>query len=109
LKPNSQKTAPKIKKVLKGPKHEIFIAGIFTEIRPVWVGDLETRPKNLKSLCLGLILPYISWDFCFSTVGHNAKKIKKWELGEKKVDLDCFYVHLFSLKRFFGILNFYSV
>jgi hypothetical protein len=39
---------------LKGPKREIFVTGIFTEIRPVWVGDLETRPKNLKSLCLGL-------------------------------------------------------
>ncbi len=39
--------------LLKGPKREIFVAGIFTEIRSVWVGDLETRPKNLKSLCLG--------------------------------------------------------
>jgi hypothetical protein len=48
----------------------MFVAGIFTEIRPVWVGDLETRPKNLKSLCLG---PY----FCFSAVVYSAKKIKK--------------------------------
>ncbi len=47
-------------KTLKGPKREIFVAGIFTEIRPVWVGDLETRPKNLKSLCLG---PYITLYF----------------------------------------------
>ena len=62
--------------ILKGPKREIFVAGIFTEIRPVWVGDLETRPKNLKSLCLGLILPLISWDFSFSTVGYSAKKYK---------------------------------
>jgi hypothetical protein len=46
--------------LLKGPKHEIFFAGIFTEIRPVWVGELETRPKNLKSLCLG---PYITLYF----------------------------------------------
>ncbi len=46
--------------VLKGPKREIFVAGIFTEIRPVWVGDLETRPKNLKSLCSG---PYITLYF----------------------------------------------
>jgi hypothetical protein len=38
----------------------MFVAGIFTEIRPVWVGDLETRPKNLKSLCLG---PYITLYF----------------------------------------------
>ncbi len=42
---------------LKGPKREMFVDWIFTEIRPVWVGDLETRPKNLKSLCLG---PYIT-------------------------------------------------
>jgi hypothetical protein len=47
-------------RALKGPKHEILVAGIFTEIRPVWVGDLETRPKNLKSLCLG---PYITLYF----------------------------------------------
>ncbi len=46
--------------VLKGPKREIFVDGIFTEIRLVWVGDLETRPKNLKSLCLG---PYITLYF----------------------------------------------
>jgi hypothetical protein len=45
---------------LKGPKREMFVAGIFTEIRPVLVGDLETRPKNLKSLCLG---PYITLYF----------------------------------------------
>jgi hypothetical protein len=45
---------------LKRPKREIFVAGIFTQIRPVWVGDLETRPKNLKSLCLG---PYINLYF----------------------------------------------
>ncbi len=85
---------------LQGPKREMFVAGIFTEIRPVWVGDLETRPKNLKSLCLG---PFISWDFCFSAVGYSTKKNKNWKLGKKKVDLDCFYVHLFGLKRFFGI------
>ncbi len=45
---------------VKGPEREMFVAGIFTEIRPVWVGDLETRPKNLKSLCLG---PYITLYF----------------------------------------------
>ncbi len=31
---------------LKGPKHELLVAGIFTQIRLVWVGDLGTRPKN---------------------------------------------------------------
>jgi hypothetical protein len=42
---------------LKGPKREIFVAGIFTEIRPVWLGYLLTRPKNPKKLRLG---PYIT-------------------------------------------------
>ncbi len=66
----------------KGPKREMFVAGIFTEIRPVWVGDLETRPKNLKSLCLG---PYITLHFLgfwFSAEGYSAKKIKNWQLGQ---------------------------
>jgi hypothetical protein len=34
--------------MLKGPKLEIFGSGIFTQIRPVWVGDLGTRPKTRK-------------------------------------------------------------
>jgi hypothetical protein len=51
----------------------MFVAGIFTEIKPVWVGDLETRPKNLKRLCLGPYITPISWDFCFSAVGYSAK------------------------------------
>jgi hypothetical protein len=46
--------------LLKGPKREIFFAGICTEIRPIWVGDLETRPRNLKILCLG---PYMTLYF----------------------------------------------
>jgi hypothetical protein len=33
---------------LKGPKHEIFVAGIFKQISPVWVGDFGTRPKIEK-------------------------------------------------------------
>jgi hypothetical protein len=32
----------------KVPKLEIFGSGVFTQIRPVWVGDLGTRPKNPK-------------------------------------------------------------
>ncbi len=31
-----------------GPKLEIFGSRVFTQIRPVWVGDLGTRPKNSK-------------------------------------------------------------
>jgi hypothetical protein len=33
---------------LKGPKLEIVGSGVFTQIRPVWIGDLGTKPKNLK-------------------------------------------------------------
>jgi hypothetical protein len=31
---------------LKGPKHEIFVSGFFTQIRPVRVGDLGTGEEN---------------------------------------------------------------
>jgi hypothetical protein len=44
------------RKSLKGPKQEIFVARIFTQIRPVWLDDLKTRPKSSKSLWWG---PYI--------------------------------------------------
>ncbi len=33
---------------LKGPKREIFGSGVFTQIRPEWVGYLGTRPKIPK-------------------------------------------------------------
>ncbi len=31
---------------LKGPKHEIFESGFFTQIRGLWLGDLGTGEKN---------------------------------------------------------------
>jgi hypothetical protein len=34
--------------VLKGLKLEIFGFRVFSQIRPVWVGDLGTRQKNSK-------------------------------------------------------------
>jgi hypothetical protein len=34
---------------LKRPKLEIFGFEAFTQIRPVWVGDLGTGPKNFKN------------------------------------------------------------
>ncbi len=34
--------------LLKGPKHEKFVAGI-TQIRPVWIGELEIKPKSSKN------------------------------------------------------------
>ncbi len=49
---------------LKGPKHEIFVAGICTQIRPVWVDDLGTRgQKNQKVYGLGLIFSFLSAKF----------------------------------------------
>ncbi len=45
---------------LKGPKREIFVAGIFAQIRPIWIGYLGTRPKNPRKLRLG---PYIALYF----------------------------------------------
>jgi hypothetical protein len=94
---------------LKGPKHEIFGLRIFAQIRPIWIGYLGTRPKNPKSYVWGLILPFISRDFCVSAVGDSAKKISFWARSKKKVDLDCFYNHLFTIKIFFWFLIFYSV
>jgi hypothetical protein len=34
---------------LKGLKHEKFLAGVVTQIRPVWIGESETRPKTSKT------------------------------------------------------------
>jgi hypothetical protein len=85
---------------MKGPKHEIFEHGVFTQIRSVWIGDLGSRPKNVKSISYvwGLILPFISRDFCFSVVGASPKNF--FELRRKTVN-DCFYIHLNGLRRFF--------
>ncbi len=38
-----------IHKTLKGHKLDIFVARVFTQIRPIWDGDLGTKPKNSKS------------------------------------------------------------
>jgi hypothetical protein len=39
---------------LKGPKLEIFGSRVFPQIRPVWVGDLGIRQKNLTFYGLSL-------------------------------------------------------
>jgi hypothetical protein len=53
---NNLNLTSQCRKSLKGPKKEIFVARIFTQIRPVWLDDLKTRPKSSKSLWWG---PYI--------------------------------------------------
>ena len=69
---------------LKGPKREIFGFGIFAQIRPICMVSSELGPKIQKSYIWGLILPFISLDFCLSAAGDSAKKKKKFELGGKK-------------------------
>ncbi len=44
--PPQRGTEPDFLKLLKGPKHEIFESGFFTQIRGLWLGDLETGEKN---------------------------------------------------------------
>jgi hypothetical protein len=41
--------AKQAKEILKGPKHEKFVTGILTQIKPVWMGELETRQKTSKN------------------------------------------------------------
>jgi hypothetical protein len=48
---------------LKGPKHEIFEQGLFTQIRLVRVSDLGTKPENSKKVWLGA--------FYFNFLLHN--------------------------------------
>ena len=57
-------------RTLKGPKHEIFGSRVFAQIRPVWVGDLGTRPKNPKS---GWFRHENRHFILLSAVGDNAK------------------------------------
>jgi hypothetical protein len=57
---------------LKGPKLEIFGSGVFTQIIPVWVGDLGTRPKNPKFVWFRLKNRQF---ILVSAVGYNAKDI----------------------------------
>jgi hypothetical protein len=43
---------------LKGPKHEIFESGFFTQIRRLWLGDLGTSEKNELSKVGVIILRF---------------------------------------------------
>jgi hypothetical protein len=60
---------------LKGPKHEIFVAGIFTHIRPVWVGDLGTAvgQKIQKVYGWGLIFTFLVKNFYFCAVTYSYR------------------------------------
>jgi hypothetical protein len=57
---------------LKGPKREIFDFGVFAQIRPIWIGDLGTRPKNYKFLWFRHENRHF---ILISAVAYNAKKL----------------------------------
>jgi hypothetical protein len=64
---------------LKGPQLEIFVAVIFTQSRPVWVG---TKPKNSKSLWLGpYTYPFIGEYFL--ALSATALKNTKWRFASQ--------------------------
>jgi hypothetical protein len=93
--------------LLKGPKREIFVAGIFAQIRPIWLGYLVNSPKIQKSNVWGLLLLFISRDFCFSAVGDSAKKNFLFEQGrKKKFFLIASLITYLPLKGFFEFLIF---
>ncbi len=56
----------------KGPKREIFDFGVFAQIRPLWIGDLGTRPKNYKFLWFRHENRHF---ILISAVAYNAKKL----------------------------------
>ncbi len=63
--------------VSKGPKLEIFVGGVFTQIKPVWIGDLGTRPKIQKVYVWGLMFLFFPGYFVlalyFADVADSAK------------------------------------
>ncbi len=50
---------------LKGPKHEIFESGFFTQIRGLWLGDFGTGEKNGN---------FESWSHCLRFSPRNSYK-----------------------------------
>jgi hypothetical protein len=55
---------------LKGPKLEIFGSRVFSQIRPIWVGDLGKKMQNFDDLGLKIAVLYF-----FSAVADIAKNI----------------------------------
>jgi hypothetical protein len=74
---------------LKGPEREIFVAGIFAQIRPIWIGDLGARPKNPKKIMFGTL------NFTFNR-RNICLAISATALNKKK---GCFKLLLFALQE----------
>jgi hypothetical protein len=88
-----------------GPKREIFVAGIFAQIRPIWIGDLGTRPKNPKKIMFGALnSTFNRRNICLTISATALKKLFLFSYVEKKVVLNCFYMHLNRPRKTF--LNF---
>jgi hypothetical protein len=52
------------------------VAGIFTQIRPVWIGEVESMPKTFKKL-IGALYFYFHRRNFFSDV-RNTAAVKKF-------------------------------
>ncbi len=61
--------------VQRGPghKHEKFVAGIFTQIRPVWIGEYKLVQK-LEKFIVGALYFYFYGRENFFYVGDSGKK-----------------------------------
>jgi hypothetical protein len=68
------------------------VAGIFTQIRPVWIGDLEIRQKLKKINGWGIIFLFLSAKF-FAAMSATAPEKFLFSYVEKKIVLDCFYIY----------------
>ncbi len=81
---------------LKGPKREIFVAGIFAQIRPIWIGDLGTRPKNPQKIMFGALNFTFNRQNIFLAISATAlKKLFLFSYVKKK---GCFKWFLYALQ-----------
>jgi hypothetical protein len=83
-------------RALKGPKREIFVAGIFAQIRPIWIGYLGTRPKNPKKIMFEALNFTFNWrNICLAISATALKKLFFFSYVEKK---GCFKLLLYAIQ-----------
>jgi hypothetical protein len=72
-----------------GPKRKKIVASIFTQIRPVWIGELGQKLKKINGWGLvGAILSAKAQSTYFTV---NMYSVGESYVG-KKVVSDCFYI-----------------
>jgi hypothetical protein len=69
---------------LKGPKHEIFEGGFFTQIRPVRLDDLGTGEKIWHFASWSLYLKVFATNILFSVCQHALKNPKNFKIAPPK-------------------------